>query len=187
MAVAERVAHAVTHHEEPRGFWRRYVFSLDHKIIGLQYLTVSFFMALLGGLLAMGIRLVQGWPGRSWSLLGALLPADFPNGVMSQGFYLNLVTMHGTIMIFFVLSTALTGGFGNFLIPLQIGARDMAFPLLNAISFWLYPVSLIPLLAAFFVPGGAPVSGWTAYAPLSAVPQAAPGSGLGQTLWLISL
>ncbi|HEY8426335.1 MAG TPA: cbb3-type cytochrome c oxidase subunit I [Limnochordales bacterium] len=188
MAVVQRVAHeTATHHHEPTSFWRKYVFSLDHKVIGIQYLATSFLLALLGGLLAMGIRLAVGWPGQRWPLLGALLPSAFPNGVMNQGFYLNLVTMHGTVMIFFVLSTALTGGFGNYLIPLQIGARDMAFPLLNALSFWLVPVALIPLLATYFVPGGGPVSGWTAYAPLSAVPQAAPGSGLGQTLWLISL
>ena len=172
MAILEEAVHrAGTHHEEKQGFLRRYVFSLDHKVIGIQYLVTSFLMALLGGVLAMGIRLALGWPGT----------------IVNQGSYLGLVTMHGTIMIFFVLSTALTGGFGNFLIPLQIGARDMAFPLLNMLSFWLYPLSLVPLIASFFVPGGAPMSGWTAYAPLSAVPQAAPGSGLGQTLWLVSL
>ncbi|MBE3597749.1 MAG: cbb3-type cytochrome c oxidase subunit I [Limnochordaceae bacterium] len=187
MAVIEqeaRTAHEVAHRES---FWRRYVFSLDHKVIGIQYLVTSFVMALVGGLLAMLMRLELGWPGSSWPLLGRILPQGFPNGIMNQGFYLSLVTMHGTIMIFYVMSTALTGGFGNFLIPLQIGARDMAFPLLNMLSYWLFPVASAVLLAAFFVPGGAPISGWTAYAPLSATPLAGPGEGLGQTLWLVSL
>ena len=164
----------VVHRES---FIRRYVFSLDHKVIGIQYLLTSMAMAIVGGLLAMAVRLQLGWPGRGWPILGSIDPAA----------YLSAVTMHGTIMIFFVLTTALTGGFGNFLIPLQIGARDMAFPFLNMLSYWLLPPAIILLLAAFFVPGGAPNSGWTAYPPLSALPQAAPGSGLGQTLWLLSL
>ena len=158
-------------------FIRRYIFSLDHKVIGIQYLLTSMFLTLLGGLLAMGIRLQLGWPGHSWPVIGGLNPAS----------YLSIMTIHGTIMILFALPTALTGGFANFLIPLQIGARDMAFPFLNMLSYWLVPPAIILLLASFFVPGGAPMSGWTAYPPLSALPQAAPGSGLGQTLWLLSI
>ena len=181
------VAPAEAHAEHELSFWRKYIFSQDHKVIGIQYAFTSMFMAVLGGLLAMFIRLQLGWPGRSWPILGNLFPGGMPDGQVSQAFYLAAVTMHGTIMIFFVLTTLLTGGFGNFLIPLMIGARDMAFPFLNMLSYWLYPPAIIVLLASFFVSGGAAGGGWTAYPPLSAVPQAAPGSGLGQTLWLISL
>ena len=181
------VAHAEAQAGHELSFWRKYIFSQDHKVIGIQYALTSMFMAVLGGLLAMFIRLQLGWPGQSWPLLGRLFPSGMPDGQMNQAFYLASVTMHGTIMIFFVLTTLLTGGFGNFLIPLMIGARDMAFPFLNMLSYWLYPPAIIILLASFFVSGGAAGGGWTAYPPLSALPGAAPGSGLGQTLWLISL
>jgi cytochrome c oxidase subunit 1 len=180
-------AHAEAHAGHELSFWRKYIFSTDHKIIGIQYAFTSMFMAVIGGLLAMFIRLQLGWPGRTWPILGSLFPGGMPGGEMTPAFYLASVTMHGTIMVFFVLTTLLTGGFGNFLIPLQIGARDMAFPVLNMLSYWLYPPAIIVLLASFFVSGGAAGGGWTAYAPLSALPQAAPGSGLGQTLWLVSL
>ena len=183
MAVTHE-AHA-KHHQS---FLTRYIFSQDHKIIGIQYLFSSLFMALIGATLAMLIRLQLGWPDAKWPLVGMLFPGGFTgDGTMRPDFYLAVVTMHGTIMIFFVLTTALSGGFGNFLIPLQIGARDMAFPFMNMISYWLYPPAIVVLLAAFFVSGGAPNAGWTAYPPLSALPGAAPGSGLGQTLWLVSL
>jgi cytochrome c oxidase subunit 1 len=179
--------HPEVHVEPELSFWRKYIFSQDHKVIGIQYALTSLVMAVIGGILAMVIRLQLGWPGTRWPLLGSLFPGGAPGGLVSPAFYLAIVTMHGTIMIFFVLTTLLTGGFGNFLIPLMIGARDMAFPFLNMLSYWLYPPALLVLLASFFVEGGAAGSGWTAYPPLSALPQAAPGSGLGQTLWLISL
>ncbi len=181
------VGHETAHEEHKLSFVQRYVFSQDHKIIGIQYMMTSLAMALIGGVLAMLIRLQLGWPGAKWPLAGLLFPGGFANGVMKPDFYLAVVTMHGTIMIFFVLTTALSGGFGNFLIPLTIGARDMAFPFMNMVSYWLYPPAIVVLLASFFVAGGAPNAGWTAYPPLSALRNAAPGSGLGQTLWLISL
>jgi cytochrome c oxidase subunit 1 len=168
--MSTHTAHVAAAHKE--SFLRRYIFSMDHKVIGIQYYLTSLFMAAVGGVLAMLIRLQLGWPGSS--------------GIRPDA-YLAFVTMHGTIMVFFFLTTILTGGFGNFLIPLQIGARDMAFPFLNMLSYWLFPPAIIVLLASFFVSGGAPNSGWTAYPPLSALKEAAPGSGLGQTLWLISL
>ncbi len=174
-AVSHQARHALAHGEEAhhhQSFLSRYVFSTDHKIIGIQYLATSFLMALLGTWLSLLFRVQLGWPDAQ-----SMDPAK----------YYGLVTMHGTIMIFFVLTTALTGGFGNFLIPLQIGARDMAFPWLNMLSYWLFPPAIIVLLASFFVPGGPASAGWTAYPPLSALPQATPGSGLGQTLWLLSL
>jgi len=181
---------AVTHeaHTEHRqSFLTRYIFSQDHKIIGIQYLFTSLFMAIVGGFLAMLIRMQLGFPTAKFYWAQWLFPGGFTNNQIKPDFYLAVVTMHGTIMVFFVLTTALSGGFGNFLIPLQIGARDMAFPFLNMMSYWLYPPAIVVLMASFFVSGGAPNAGWTSYPPLSAIPNAAPGSGLGQTLWLISL
>ncbi len=173
--------------EEHVSFIRRYIFSTDHKIIGIQYLLTGLFMAVVGGFLAVLIRLQLAWPLHRWELLGALLPNGFSDGVMTPEFYLALVTMHGTIMVFFFISYALVSGFGNYLIPLQIGARDMAFPFLNMLSYWVAALSAIVMLAAFLVEGGAAASGWTAYVPLSAVPSAVPGSGLGQTVWILSM
>ncbi len=182
------VTHEHAHAEHHLSFVQRYIFSQDHKIIGIQYMLTSFVMAAVGGVLAMLIRMQLGWPGTKWGLAALLFPGGFTSsGAMKPDFYLAVVTMHGTIMVFFVLTTILSGGFGNFLIPLQIGARDMAFPWLNMMSYWLYPPAIALLLAAFFVSGGAPNSGWTAYVPLSALREAAPGSGFGQTLWLVSL
>ncbi|PZN12489.1 MAG: cytochrome c oxidase subunit I [Bacillota bacterium] len=169
------------HHHEPRSFWRRYVFSTDHKVIGIQFLVTSLLMAAVGGFLAMLMRLQLGWPGREWPLLEAIMPNAFKGGKMNPDFFYGAVTMHGTIMVFFFLTTALSGGFANFLIPLQIGARDMAFPVLNMISYWLFPVAIIFAVASFFVEGGAPGTGWTAYTPLSV------REPVGQTLWLISV
>jgi len=168
-AAAEAHVHAEVHRES---FWTRYVFSQDHKVIGLQYLLTSLFMALVGGALAMLFRTQLAWP---------------QSGVLAADQYLAAVSMHGTIMIFFVLTPALLGGFANFLIPLKIGARDMAFPFVNMLSYWVFALSIVPLLASFFVPGGPLNAGWTSYPPLSALPQAAPGSGPGQTLWLVSI
>jgi len=189
------VMHEAAHEEHKLGFLQRYVFSQDHKIIGIQYMMTSLFMAAVGGVLAMLIRMELGWPGARWGLAKWLFPGGFTgDGTLKPDFYLAVVTMHGSIMIFFVLTTALSGGFGNFLIPLTIGARDMAFPFMNMLSYWLYPPAIVVLLASFFVAGGAPNAGWTAYPPLSALYNpatgtglAAPGSGLGQSLWLVSL
>src|SRR5215471_2739908 len=181
-----QVEHAVEHEHPQLGFWRKYVFSTDHKIIGLQYLITAMTMAVIGGLLSMLMRLQLAWPSASYPWLHSLMPDTFiATGIMKPEFYVSLVTMHGTIMVFFLFTAVLTGAFGNFLIPLQIGARDMAFPFLNALSYWVFLLSCIVIIAALFVTGGAPLGGWTAYAPLSAVGQASgPGEGLGMTLWL---
>jgi cytochrome c oxidase subunit 1 len=175
-------------HAAPTGFIRKWVFSLDHKVIGLQY----YFLALIAVFLGMGLsiifRLRLAWPTEHWPLLGKIFPAGFEGGPMTPEFYLSMVTMHGTIMVFFVLTTAPQSGFGNYFLPIQIGAHDMAFPVLNMLSFWVTFVSMAIMVAALFVTGGAPLSGWTAYAPLSALGQiAGPGQGLGQTLWIISI
>src|SRR3989454_6160527 len=175
-------------HEAPTGFIRKWVFSLDHKIIGIQYYFLALFSAFLGMILSVIFRLRLAWPTETWPLLAKIFPVGFQGGPMTPEFYLSMVTMHGTIMVFFVLTTAPQGGFGNYVLPIQIGAHDMAFPVLNMLSFWVTFVSLVVMVAALFATGGAPISGWTAYAPLSALGQVAgPGLGLGQTLWIISI
>jgi cytochrome c oxidase subunit 1 len=163
---------AAGHEAHAESFLRHYVFSLDHKMIGKQYYLTTLFMAMVGGALAMLMRTSLGWP---------------QSGVLDPGQYLAAATMHGTVMIFFFLTSILTGAFGNFLIPLMIGARDMAFPFLNMMSYWTLVPGVLVLLSSFFVPGGPAGDGWTSYAPLSAVSKFAPGSGLGQTLWAISI
>jgi cytochrome c oxidase subunit 1 len=169
-------------YQAPTSFWRKYIFSTDHKIIGIQFLFSSLLFAVLGGSLAMLIRTQLAWPFEE-------IPGFFPDsgGVMLPESYIALVTMHGTIMIFFVIIPILSGAFGNFLIPLMIGARDMAFPKLNMLSYWFMVPAFVVMLSAFFVEGGAAAAGWTSYPPLSALPDMVPGSGTGQTLWLISL
>jgi cytochrome c oxidase subunit I len=174
-----------THHE--LGFWRKYVFSTDHKIIGIQYLITAMFMAMVGGTLSLLMRYQLGWPSLVSPTLGKIFPIAFQGNIMAPEFYISLVTMHGTIMVFFLFTAVLTGGFGNFLIPLQIGARDMAFPFLNALSYWVFLLSCIVIFSALFVTSGAPLGGWTAYAPLSAVPGSGPGQDTGMTLWITAI
>jgi len=175
-------------HEAPKGWVRKYVFSIDHKVIGIQYFSLALFSVLVGMVLSLLMRLRLAWPDEKWPLLQQLFPDAFAGGPMTPEFYLAMMTMHGTIMVFFVLTTAPFSGFGNYFLPIQIGARDMAFPVLNMLSFWVTFVSLAVMMAALFVTGGAPISGWTGYAPLSALGEiAGPGLGLGQTLWVISI
>ena len=178
-------SHVATHHE--LGFVRKYIFSTDHKVIGVQYMITAMFMAIIGGLLSMLMRYQLAWPQAISPMMAKLFPVSYNGGVMAPEFYISLVTMHGTIMVFFLFTAVLTGGFGNFLIPLQIGARDMAFPFLNALSYWVFLLSCIVIFAALFVASGAPMGGWTAYAPLSAVPSAAPGQSTGMTLWITAI
>jgi cytochrome c oxidase subunit 1 len=170
-----------------RGFVRRYIFSTDHKVIGIQYIITGLVMALLGAALATLIRLQLGWPEHVWPWLAAVLPEGYKSGVMAPEFYLAIVTMHGTIMVFFFISYVLVSGFGNYLVPLQVGARDMAFPFLNMLSYWIALLSALVLILSFFVAGGAAAAGWTAYPPLSAVASAVPGSQMGQSIWLLSM
>jgi cytochrome c oxidase subunit 1 len=169
------------------GFLSRYVFSVDHRVIGVQYLLTAMALALVGGLLALVVRIQIAWPDHDFGLVSKVLPRGFDEGVMKPEFYAALFTMHGTIMIFFVLSAALIGGFGNYVLPLQVGAKDMAFPRLNALSYWIYAASSVVMLSSFFAPLGPAASGWTAYPPLSALKGAIPGSDLGQDLWLVAM
>src|SRR5437764_8757604 len=168
---------AVHRHEPPKSFIRKYIFSLDHKVIGIQYLTLALVAVFVGMTLSVLMRMNLTWPDVNWPLLRTI----------QAEVYLLLLTIHGMIMVFFVLTTAAQGGFGNYILPIQIGAEDMAFPVLNMLSFWVTLVGFIVLIAAFFVQGGAPIGGWTAYPPLSAVPSAGPGQGTGMNLWIISI
>jgi len=181
MSEAVAVAHGHGVHAAPTSFWRKYVFSLDHKVIGIQYMTYSLFMLVIGGLLAMLVRWQLAFPGRPLAFMGKIAPAGMPGGVMLPEFYNSLFTMHATIMIFFAIMPLLIGAFGNYVVPLQIGARDMAFPRLNMMSFWTAVPGAFLIIASFFVEGGAAQSGWTSYAPLSAI------QPKGQTLWLLAL
>ncbi|MBI3538482.1 MAG: cbb3-type cytochrome c oxidase subunit I, partial [Chloroflexi bacterium] len=174
-----------TEHREP-SFIRKYIFSTDHKTIGLQFLFTTLIFLSIGGALAMLIRTQLAWPFEQIPGIGKLLYSE-GDGTLLPEQYIGLVTMHGTIMIFFFIIPMLSGAFGNFLIPLQIGARDMAFPRLNLLSYWILWPAFIMILLAMFIEGGPPSAGWTSYAPLSALPNAVPGSGTGQSLWLVSL
>jgi cytochrome c oxidase subunit 1 len=175
---------AATHGEI--GFWRRYVFSVDHKVIGKQYLTLGLVMALLGGASAYIIRWQLAWPETVVPLTSWVPEPAMYAGQLDPNFYNQLVTLHGTIMVFFVAMPILLGGFGNFLIPLMIGADDMAFPRLNMMSFWTLFLASATLLSSFFVPGGPAAAGWTGYAPLSADPQFT-GVDWGMNLWILAL
>jgi cytochrome c oxidase subunit I len=179
---------AHTAHHAPTGFIRKYVFSLDHKVIGIQYYFLALFSVFLGMFLSLLMRFHMVFPDAKVALFEKLWPTGAAGGIMTPELYLSLMTMHGTIMVFFVLTTAPQSGFGNYFLPIQIGAEDMAFPVLNMLSFWTTLIALFVMVSAFFVEGGAPLGGWTAYPPLSALGAVAgPGQGTGQTLWVISI
>jgi len=177
MATHDFAAQESHAHAAPQGFIRKWVFSLDHKVIGLQYYFLALAAVFVGMFLSLLMRIHLVAPTATLPFVGDIKPET----------YLTLVTMHGTIMVFFVLTTAPQGGFGNYFLPIQIGAPDMAFPVLNMLSFWTTFLGFIVMLAAFFVTGGAPLHGWTGYAPLSALQSAGPGEGLGADLWIISI
>lgn len=192
MATAEIHANLDTHHDHDHDhketFITKYIFSTDHKMIAKQFLITGIFWALLGGLLSLIFRLQLGFPDMEleWlrPILGEWITAD---GKLDPEFYLALVTMHGTIMVFFVLTAGLSGTFSNFLIPLQIGARDMASGFMNLLSYWFFFASSVVMFISLFIESGPAAGGWVVYPPLSALPQAIQGSGLGMTLWLTSM
>lgn len=173
------------HHEQ--SFLTKYIFSLDHKMIAKQYLITGIIMAVIGMLLSILFRIQLGWPDKSFPLLETFLGKWAEGGRIKPDFYLGLVTIHGTIMVFFVLTAGLSGTFSNLLIPLQLGARDMASPFLNMLSYWLFFLASVIMVSSFFVESGPASAGWTVYPPLSALPKAISGSGTGQTLWLVSM
>jgi cytochrome c oxidase subunit 1 len=179
-------AHSHDHHEE--GFVSKYIFSQDHKMIGKQFLMTAVFMGVVAMLLSILFRIQLAWPGESSDFLSMFLGETWaPGGVLKENMYLGLVTIHGTIMVFFLLTGGLSGTFSNMLIPLQLGARDMASGFLNMLSYWMFFLSSVIMLSSLFIETGPAMAGWTIYPPLSALPQAVEGSGLGMTLWLFSM
>ncbi|MCB0795266.1 MAG: cbb3-type cytochrome c oxidase subunit I [Flavobacteriales bacterium] len=176
------------HHHHEESFISKYVFSQDHKMISKQFLVTAIFMACVAVIMSIIFRLQLAWPGEGFAFSNFFLGDKWaPDGVLDPNMYLALVTIHGTIMVFFVLTGGLSGTFSNLLIPLQIGARDMASGFINMLSYWFFLLSSVLMLASLFVEGGPASSGWTIYPPLSALPQAMPGSGAGMTLWLLSM
>jgi len=187
--------HFHDHHEGDKyqsGFVSKYIFSMDHKTISKQFLITGIIWAVIGALFSVIFRIQLGFPDSDMSWLKPLLGGwivvnDAGIGSLSNDFYYALVTMHGTILVFFVLTAGLSGTFSNFLIPLQIGARDMASPFLNMLSYWFFFLASVTLMYSLFLNTGPFAGGWTAYPPLSALPQASSGSKGGMTLWIVSI
>jgi cytochrome c oxidase subunit 1 len=181
-------APAVHHHAPPTSFIRKHVFSLDHKVIGKQYYGLALLAALIGMFLSWLMRIHLAWNNAAIPGLHLLSANGAPGDQMTPEYYLQLMTMHGTIMVFFVLTTAPFAAFGNFFLPIQVGAEDMPFPRFNMMSFWVTFCAFVALIASFFVSDGPTLGGWTQYAPLNAVgPVGGPGQGWGVVLWMISI
>ena len=175
-------------HAPPEGFIRKHVFSLDHKVIGKQYFALALVAVFIGMALSWLMRIHLVWPNAKIPGLELLSKVGAPGGVMTPEYYLSLLTMHGTLMVFFVLTNAPFAAFGNYFLPIQIGAEDMAFPRFNMMSFWTTFIAFVVLILAFFIPDGPPIAGWTSYAPLSAVGKdAGPGMQWGESLWGLSI
>src|SRR5258708_15387026 len=182
---SKQIAHQ---HTAPTGFIRKYVFSLDHKVIGKQYYGLALVAVFVGMVLSWLLRIHLAYPTWHIPFLSKLSATGAPGGVMTPEYYLSLLTMHGTLMVFFVLTNAPFAAFGNYFLPIQIGAEDMAFPRFNMMSFWTTFLAFVVMMASFFVADCPPISCWTAYAPLSAIGgDAGPGLALGQDLWAISI
>ncbi|MCF8293358.1 MAG: cbb3-type cytochrome c oxidase subunit I [Chitinophagaceae bacterium] len=179
--------HEHAHHEHKQHFLTKYVFSQDHKIISRQFLITGIFWAIIGGLMSVFFRLQLGFPEETFKVLSTFLGDWAPNGKMDPEMYYGLITIHGTVLVFFVLTAGLSGTFSNFLIPLQIGARDMASPFLNMLSYWFFAVAGIIMFVSLFTSTGPASGGWTTYPPLSALKEASMGSGIGMDLWLASM
>lgn len=163
------------HHHET--FLTKYVFSQDHKMIAKQFLITGIIMAFFAMFLSILFRLQLAWPEKDFPILETFLGKWAADGRIKPEFFLALVTIHGTIMVFFVLTAGLSGTFANLLIPLQIGARDMASPFMNMLSYWFFFLACVIMISSFFVESGPASAGWTIYPPLSALPQADPGFG----------
>ena len=178
-------AHDHGHHHET--FISKYVFSMDHKMIAKQFLITGIIMGVIGMMMSLIFRLQLAYPDMKFPFLESVIGQWGKDGKLDPNFYLALITIHGTIMVFYVLTAGLSGTFSNLLIPLQVGARDMASPFMNMLSYWFFFLSSIVLLSSLFVDGGPASAGWTVYPPLSALPKAIPGSGTGMTLWLVAI
>lgn len=180
-------AHEEHHDHLQENFITKYIFSMDHKMIAKQFLVTGIFWGFVGGFMSILFRLQLGFPGEKFKIFEYILGGWAPDGVLDPEFYLALVTMHGTILVFFVLTAGLSGTFSNLLIPLQVGARDMASPMLNMLSYWFFFLSSVVMFVSLFLSTGPASGGWTAYPPLNALPQAVNGAGAGMTLWLVSI
>lgn len=187
MSTAALHAEHDSHHHHKESFISKYVFSMDHKMISKQFLITGIIMGILGMGMSLLFRLQLAWPDEQFGILETLLGKWGAGGKLDPNFYMGLVTIHGTIMVFYVLTAGLSGTFSNLLIPLQVGARDMASPFLNMLSYWFFFVSSVVLCISMFVETGPASAGWTVYPPLSALEKAIPGSGLGMTLWLVAI
>ncbi|MDB4174244.1 cbb3-type cytochrome c oxidase subunit I [Bacteroidia bacterium] len=188
MSTAVAHAHTDDHHHHEESFISKYIFSMDHKMISKQFLITGIIMGLIGMGMSIAFRLQLAYPDTSFPILEWLFGSKWaPDGKLDAGYYMALVTMHGTIMVFYVLTAGLSGTFANLLLPLQIGARDMASPFMNMLSYWFFFLSSVVLLSSLFVETGPASGGWTIYPPLSALPKAMPGSGMGMTLWLVAI
>ncbi|MEJ5147387.1 MULTISPECIES: cytochrome c oxidase subunit I [Sphingobacterium] len=185
------ISHSAEHHDShghhQESFISKYIFSGDHKMIAKQFLITGIFMAVFAMILSILFRIQLAWPDKEFPILEVFLGKWAAGGRIAPEFFLSLVTIHGTIMVFFVLTAGLSGTFSNLLIPYQIGARDMASPLMNMLSYWMFFVASVIMIASFFVESGPASAGWTIYPPLSAVPTAIAGSATGMTLWLVSM
>ncbi len=180
--------HHDEHHDHKQSFISKYIFSTDHKMIAKQYLLSGILWGIIGVLMSVLFRIQLGFPGANLEWLRPLLGGWLTEtGKIDPEFYLALVTMHGTIMVFFVLTAGLSGTFSNYLIPLQIGARDMASGFMNMLSYWFFFISSVVMLSSIFIESGPAAGGWVVYPPLSALPQAIQGSQLGMTLWLVAM
>ncbi len=177
--------HHVHHHKET--FITKYIFSQDHKTIGKQFLITGIIWAIIGGLFSVMFRLQLGYPGSTFPILETVFGHWAEGGIIKPEFYYALITMHGTVLVFFVLTAGLSGTFANILIPLQIGARDMASPFLNMLSYWFFFMASVVMLSSLFIQTGPAAGGWTMYPPLSALGQASIGSKAGANLWIISM
>jgi cytochrome c oxidase subunit 1 len=177
-------AHDAHHHQS---FITKYIFSQDHKMISRQFLITGIIWAVVGGLLSVLFRIQLGYPDQTFPILEDILGRWAQGGKLNQEFYYALVTMHGTILVFFVLTAGLSGTFSNYLIPLQIGARDMASPMLNMLSYWFFFAASVVMFSSLFIQTGPAAGGWTIYPPLSALKDAMGGSKTGMDLWLISI
>ena len=175
------------HHHHEESFISKYVFSQDHKMIAKQFLITGMIWAMIGGLFSVLFRLQLGYPDMTFPFLEDIFGRWARGGRITDDFYYALVTMHGTILVFFVLTAGLSGTFANLLIPLQIGARDMASPFLNMLSYWFFFGASIVMFSSLFVQTGPAAGGWTIYPPLSALGQASEGSKIGMDLWLVSM
>ncbi|PPL03781.1 cytochrome c oxidase subunit I [Parapedobacter indicus] len=190
-SIASVGTHNVDHHGEHghhhESFWTKYVFSQDHKMIAKQFLITGIVMAVFAMILSILFRMQLAWPDKEFPILEVFLGKWAEGGRINPEFFLALVTIHGTIMVFFVLTAGLSGTFANLLIPYQLGARDMASPFMNMLSYWFFLGACVVMISSFFIESGPASAGWTIYPPLSAIPKAIPGSGLGMTLWLASM